>query len=161
MAPDDSVANAQYLTFKLDREVFAIDIARVREVLEFQSMTHVPGTPGFLRGVINLRGNVVPVIDMRLKLGLGMTEKSVDTCVVIAEVTIDGEGTVLGALVDSVEEVIDLDASHLAPPPAMGERTSSNVIQGMGRRGDRFFMILDLDSTFTGEDLRASAAAAC
>jgi purine-binding chemotaxis protein CheW len=161
MDPGDSVANAQYLTFKLDREVFAIDIAKVREVLEFQSMTHVPGTPGFLRGVINLRGNVVPVIDMRLKLGLGMTEKSVDTCVVIAEVSIDGESIVLGALVDSVEEVIDLDGSRLAPPPAMGDRTSCKVIQGMGKRGEQFIMILDLDSAFTGDDLRASAAAAC
>jgi purine-binding chemotaxis protein CheW len=161
MGPDDSVTNVQYLTFKLDHEVFAIDIAKVREVLEFQSMTQVPGTPGFLRGVINLRGNVVPVIDMRLKLGLGMTEKSVDTCVVIAEVTIDGESTVLGALVDSVEEVIDLDAGQLAPPPTMGDRASSKVIHGMGRRGEQFIMILDLDSTLSAEDLCASAAGAC
>jgi purine-binding chemotaxis protein CheW len=161
MGLDDSVTNAQYLTFKLDHELFAIDIAKVHEVLEFQSMTCVPGTPDFVRGVMNLRGNVVPVIDMRLRLGLSMTERSVDTCVVIAEVTVDGESTVLGALVDSVEEVIDLDAGHLAPPPAMAGRTSSKVIHGMGKRGEQFIMILDLDSTFTGEDLRASAAAAC
>src|SRR5512135_1019976 len=105
---------AQYLTFKLDQELFAVDIAKVREVLEFTSMTKVPRTPDFMRGVINLRGNVVPVVDMRLKLGLSMTEKTVDTCVVISEVAVDGESTVLGALVDSVQEVIDLDASKVS-----------------------------------------------
>lgn len=150
-------STSQYLTFKLDQELFAVDIAKVREVLEFTTMTKVPRTPDFMRGVINLRGNVVPVVDMRLKLGLTMTEKTVDTCVVISEVAVDGERTVLGALVDSVQEVIDLDASHVSPPPHMGSRIDASVIRGMGKREDQFIMILDLDRVFTADELRAAA----
>jgi purine-binding chemotaxis protein CheW len=165
MANDNAVASAQYLTFRLARELFAVDIMRVREVLEFDSMTLVPGAPSFMRGVINLRGSVVPVMDLRLKLGLAVTEKSVETCVVIAEVMVDGENTILGALVDAVQEVIDLDAAHVAPPPHMGDRVGSRVgsqvIRGMGRRDEQFIMILDFDSVFTGDELRASAAGTC
>ena len=150
-------STAQYLTFKLDQELFAVDIAKVREVLEFTSMTKVPRTPDFMRGVINLRGNVVPVVDMRLKLGLSITEKTVDTCIVISEVAVDGESTVLGALVDSVQEVIDLDASNVAPPPHMGSRVDTAVIRGMGKRDEQFIMILDLDRVFTAEELRSSS----
>lgn len=154
-----AISTSQYLTFKLDQELFAVDIGKVREVLEFTTMTKVPRTPDFMRGVINLRGNVVPVVDMRLKLGLTMTQKTVDTCVVISEVSVDGENIVLGALVDSVQEVLDLDASQVAPPPHLGSRIDASVIRGMGRRDEQFIMILDLDRVFTSEDLRASAAA--
>ncbi len=153
-------STSQYLTFKLDQELFAVDIGKVREVLEFTSMTKVPRMPDFMRGVINLRGNVVPVVDMRLKLGLTMTEKTVDTCVVISEVAVDGERTVLGALVDSVQEVIDLDASNVAPPPHMGSRVDAAVIRGMGKREEQFIMILDLDKVFTASELRSSSATA-
>jgi purine-binding chemotaxis protein CheW len=155
---ESSVAHStsQYLAFKLDQELFAVDIDKVREVLEFTSVTKVPRTPEFMRGVINLRGIVVPVVDMRLKLGLPMTEKTVNTCVVISEVAIDGERTVLGALVDSVQEVIELDASNIAPPPRMGNRVDTAVIRGMGKRNEQFIMILDLDRVFTAEDLRAA-----
>lgn len=151
---------SQYLTFKLDQELFAVDIGKVREVLEFTTMTKVPRTPDFMRGVINLRGNVVPVVDMRLKLGLTMTVKTVDTCVVISEVAVDGERTVLGALVDSVQEVIDLDSGNIAPPPHLGSRIDASVIRGMGKREDQFIMILDLDRVFTADELRSSTAAA-
>jgi len=152
-----ALATSQYLTFKLDRELFAVDIDKVREVLEFTSVTKVPRTPTFMRGVINLRGNVVPVVDMRLKLGLSMTEKTVDTCVVIAEVAINGEKMVLGALVDSVQEVIDLDSGNIAPPPHIGSRVDTTVIRGMGKRDDQFIMILDLDRVFTADELRAAS----
>jgi purine-binding chemotaxis protein CheW len=155
MEANAAMSSSQYLTFSLDHELFAVDIAKVREVLEFNSMTKVPRTPDFMRGVINLRGHVVPVVDVRLKLGLGMTPKTVDTCVVISEITVDGERTVLGALVDSVQEVIDLDSNHLAPPPHMGSRIDSTVIRSMGKRDDQFIMILDLDLVFAAEELRA------
>jgi purine-binding chemotaxis protein CheW len=154
MEAQTASAISQYLTFKLDQELFAVEIGRVREVLEFNTMTKVPRTPDFMRGVINLRGNVVPVVDVRLKLGLGMTDKTVETCVVISEIAVDGERTVLGALVDSVQEVIDLDSSHLAPPPHLGSRIDSSVIRGMGKRDDQFIMILDLDRVFTTQELR-------
>jgi len=160
MENQNAISTSQYLTFKLDQELFAVDIGKVREVLEFTTMTKVPRMPDFMRGVINLRGNVVPVVDMRLKLGLTMTEKTVDTCVVISEVAVDGERTVLGALVDSVQEVIDLDASNVAPPPHMGSRVDSAVIRGMGKREDQFIMILDLDKVFTATELRSSSTMA-
>ena len=160
MSTSSETSNSQYLTFKLDQELFAVDISKVREVLEFTTMTKVPRTPDFMRGVINLRGNVVPVVDMRLKLGLSMTERTVDTCVVISEISVDGERTVLGALVDSVQEVIDLDADNVAPPPHMGSRIDASVIRGMGKRDDQFVMILDLDRVFTADDLRSSNTSA-
>ena len=150
-----AMESSQYLTFKLDEELYAVDIAKVREVLEFTTVTKVPRTPDFMRGVINLRGNVVPVVDMRLKLGLTQTEKTVNTCVVIAEVDVDGEKTVLGALTDSVQEVIELDASQIVPPPRMGTRIDTGVIRGMGKRDDQFLIILDIDRVFTVADMRA------
>jgi purine-binding chemotaxis protein CheW len=160
MDADAATSISQYLTFKLDQELFAVDICKVREVLELSTMTKVPRTPDFMRGVINLRGSVVPVVDVRLKLGLGMTDRTVDTCVVIAEIAVDGERTVLGALVDSVQEVIDLDANHLAPPPHLGSRVDASVIRGMGKRDDQFIMILDLDRVFTVQEVRDSPTGA-
>jgi purine-binding chemotaxis protein CheW len=147
--------SSQYLTFKLDQELYAVDIAKVREVLEFTAVTKVPRTPDFMRGVINLRGNVVPVVDMRLKLGLTQTERTVNTCVVITEVDVDGERTVLGALADSVQEVIELDAAQIVPPPRMGTRIDTEVIRGMGKRDDHFLIILDIDRVFTADEVRA------
>src|SRR5512146_556150 len=88
----------QYLTYKLGDEVFALEISKVREVLDFTTVTKVPRTPEFMRGVINLRGNVVPVVDMRLKFGMSKTEKTVNTFIIIVEIVLDGDSTVLGAL---------------------------------------------------------------
>ena len=156
-ATDPTSSTGQYLTFTLDQERYAVDISRVREVLEFTSVTRVPRTPEFMRGMINLRGNIVPVIDLRLKLCLGRTERTVDTCVVITEVTIDGQPTVLGALADSVQEVIELDAASIAPPPRMGTRVSTDFIRGMARRDEHILVILDIDRVLSEEDLRAVA----
>lgn len=150
----------QYLTFRLDEELFALDIVKVREVLEFSSITRVPRTPDFMRGVINLRGNVVPVVDLKLKLGLSRTEKTIDTCVVITEVEVDGEKTVLGALADSVQEVLELDPSQIDPPPRMGTRIDTSCIRGMGKRDDQFLIILDIDRVLTSSELRAVAGVA-
>jgi purine-binding chemotaxis protein CheW len=147
--------SSQYLTFKLDQELYAVDIAKVREVLEFTTVTKVPRTPDFMRGVINLRGSVVPVVDMRLKLGLTQTERTVNTCVIITEVDVDGEKTVLGALTDSVQEVIDLDADQIVPPPRMGTRIDTGVIRGMGKRDEHFLIILDIDRVFSAADVHA------
>jgi purine-binding chemotaxis protein CheW len=146
---------SQYLTFRLDEEMFALDICKVREVLEFSGITRVPRTPDFMRGVINLRGNVVPVVDLKLKLGLARTEKTIDTCVVITEVEVDGEKTVLGALADSVQEVVELDPSQIDPPPRMGTRIDTSTIRGMGKREDQFLIILDIDHVLTASELRA------
>jgi len=145
----------QYLTFKLEEEVFALDIAKVREVLDFTTVTKVPRTPEYMRGVINLRGNVVPVVDMRLKFGMPITEKTVNTCVIITEVSVEGETTVLGAMADSVQEVLDLEPEQIEPPPRIGTKLNTEFIKGMGKRDDQFIMILDIDEIFTASELAA------
>jgi len=143
----------QYLTFKLGDEIYALDIGKVREVLDFTSATKVPRTPDFMRGVINLRGSVVPVVDLRLKFGMSLTEKTVNTCVIITEVTVDSDTTVLGALADSVQEVIDLAPTDISPAPKIGTRLRTEFIKGMGKRDDRFIIILDIDKVFSSDEL--------
>jgi purine-binding chemotaxis protein CheW len=143
----------QYLTFKLDEEVFALDIVKVREVLDFTKITKVPRTPDFMLGVINLRGSVVPVVDMRLKFGLSKTETTVNTCIIIVEIELDGEVTVLGALVDSVQEVMELDPDQIEPPPRIGTRLDTKFIKGMGKQGEGFLIIVEIDKVFSVEEL--------
>lgn len=143
----------QYLTFKLTEEVFAVDISKVREVLDFTTVTKVPRTPDFMRGVINLRGSVVPVVDMRLKFGMSQTEKTVNTCIIIVEISLDNETTILGALADSVQEVMDLEPDQIEPAPRIGARLRTEFIKGMGKKEDHFIMILDIDKIFSSEEL--------
>jgi len=153
MAAADTGEITQYLTFKLADEVFALDITKVREVLDFTTVTNVPRTPDFMRGVINLRGSVVPVVDLRLKFGMTRTESSVNTCIIITEVTVDNDTTVLGALADSVQEVLDLEPGSIAPAPKIGTKLRTEFITGMGRREDRFIIILDIDKVFSSDEL--------
>ncbi len=143
----------QYLTFKLEDEVFALDISKVREVLDFTTVTKVPKTPEFMRGVINLRGSVVPVVDLRLKFGMSRTEKTVNTCIIITEVTVDSETTVLGALADSVQEVMDLEPGQIEAAPKIGTRLNTEFIRGMGKRDNTFVIILDIDKVFSTDEL--------
>ncbi|MEI7638294.1 MAG: chemotaxis protein CheW [Syntrophus sp. (in: bacteria)] len=143
----------QYLTFKLEEEVFAVDVAKIREILDFTLATKVPGTPEFMRGVINVRGNVVPVVDMRLKFGLSMTEKTVDTCIVVMEIAVEDDKTILGALVDSVQEVFELEANQIEPPPRIGSRWRTEFIKGIGKRNEELIIILDIDRVFSSTEL--------
>jgi purine-binding chemotaxis protein CheW len=143
----------QYLTFTLGKEDFALDIGKVREVLDYTTITKVPRMPEFLRGVINLRGNVVPVIDLRYKLGMGTVKQTVDTCIVIVEIMIDDEMTHMGALADSVKEVIQLDPSQISPPPKLGIKINNEFIRGMGKQDEKFLMILDIDKVLTADEL--------
>jgi purine-binding chemotaxis protein CheW len=143
----------QYLTFQLDEEVFAIDVSNVREILEFTTVTKVPCTPEFMRGVINLRGSVVPVLDMRLKFGLTRTEKTVDTCIIVVEVSFEGETTIIGALVDSVQEVFELEPGDVEPAPNIGTQLKTEFIKGMGKRDNHFIIILDINRVFSTEEL--------
>src|SRR3984885_7984836 len=128
----------QYLTFKLGDEIFATDVAKVREVLDFTTITKIPRTPDFMSGVINLRGNVVPVVDLRLCFEMSKTEKTVNTCIVVVELLGDGESRVIGALADSVEEVIDLEPEQIQPAPKIGARIRTDFIKGMGKRDAQF-----------------------
>lgn len=143
----------QYLTFTLGDEVFALNIGKVREVLDYLTITKVPRMPEFLCGVINLRGNVVPVIDLRYKLGMGAIKQSVDTCIVIVEIMIDDEMIYMGALADSVKEVIALESGQISPPPKLGIKINNEFIRGMGKQDEKFLMILDIDKVLTTEEL--------
>jgi len=153
MSVTEITETRQYLTFKLSDEVFGIDVAKVREVLDFTSITKVPRTPDFMSGVINLRGNVVPVVDLRLCFEMSKTEKTVNTCIVVVEVILEGESTIIGALADSVEEVIDLEPNQIEPAPKIGVQIRTDFIQGMGKRDAQFIMILDIDRVFSAEEL--------
>ncbi|MGE5351081.1 MAG: chemotaxis protein CheW [Acidobacteriota bacterium] len=143
----------QYLTFKLGEEVFALDVSQVREILDFIKITKVPQTPEYMCGVINLRGSVVPVIDMRLKFGLAQIEATVNTCIVVVEVNIEQEKTVLGVLVDSVQEVFELEPGEIEAPPKIGTHLKTEFIKGMGKREDKFIIILDIDKIFSVSEL--------
>ncbi|MCK4910936.1 MAG: chemotaxis protein CheW [Thermodesulfovibrionales bacterium] len=149
----DAITAAQYLSFELDDEVFAIDITKVREVLEFVSVTKIPQTPDFMRGVINLRGGVVPVVDMKQKFGTGETEKKINTCVIITEVQLDDEPVVLGVMADSVDEVFSLDSEQIEPAPRIGTQLNTEFLMGMGKKDDKFVLILDIDRVFSADEL--------
>src|SRR5450432_2786504 len=155
MSVTEITETRQYLTFKLGGEVFATDVAKVREVLDFTNITKIPRTPDFMSGVINLRGNVVPVVDLRLCFEMSKTEKTVNTCIVVVEMFLDGESTVIGALADSVEEVIDLEPDQIQPAPRIGTKIRTDFIKGMGKRDGQFIMILDIDRVFSAEQLSA------
>jgi purine-binding chemotaxis protein CheW len=153
MVAEDMEQANQYLTFQLDDEVFAVEISKVREVLDFSDVTKVPQTPEFMRGVINLRGSVVPVVDMRLKFGMDGVEATVNTCIIIVEVVMDGEASVLGSLVDSVQEVLDIESSQIEPPPRIGTKLNTEFIRGMGKHNEEFVIILDIDKVFSADEI--------
>ena len=149
----EEINTNQYLTFRLGEEVFGLQIAKVREVLDYTSVTRVPQTPAFMRGVINLRGTVVPVVDMRLKFGLEETDWTVNTCIIIVEVELDNETTILGALADSVQEVMELGPEQIEPAPKIGTRLKTEFIKGMGKVAEKFVILLNIDRVFSSEEL--------
>lgn len=153
MGVTDITETRQYLTFKLGAETFAIEVAKVREVLDLTTITAIPKTPEFMAGVINLRGNVVTVVDLRLCFGMPKTENTRNTCIVVVEVRLDNESIVIGALADSVEEVINLEPEQIQPAPRMGTQLRTDFIQGMGKRDTQFIMILDIDRVFSAEEI--------
>ncbi|MFO1450375.1 MAG: chemotaxis protein CheW [Opitutaceae bacterium] len=144
---------AQYITFKLGDELFAINVTQVREVLDLSQITKVPTAPTYMRGVVNVRGSAIPVIDLRLKFGLPRTADSVTTRIVVMELTLDGESTVIGGIADSVHEVIELEAAQIKPPPTLAMRWRSEFIQGLGKRGDEFIILLDIAAVFSSDEL--------
>ena len=143
----------QYLTFLLGDETFSLEIGRIREVLDYTIITRVPRMPDYMQGVINLRGSVVPVVDLRLAFGMPPVLVSVNTCIIIVEATVGGEGMVLGLLADSVQEVIELERGSVQPAPRIGTRLDTGFITGIGRQDDRFVIILDIDRVFSHDEL--------
>jgi len=133
--------------------MFALHVGQVREILEFTHMTRIPQTPDYMRGVINLRDKVVPVIDMRTKFGLPTVAETVDTCIIIVHVQIEDEATMIGALVDSVQEVLELSPDQIEAPPRMGARLKTEFLHGMAKVEEHFAMILDIDRVFSSDEL--------
>jgi purine-binding chemotaxis protein CheW len=143
----------QYMTFKLGNEFFAIGVGQVREVLEVAHITRVPTAPPFMRGVVNVRGQATPVVDLRLKFGLSSAPDTVHTRIIVMELELDNEPVVLGGVADSVHEVIEIEPANVTPPPRIAMRWRTEFIQGMGRRGDDFIIILDVNALFCSDDL--------
>lgn len=144
-----------YLSFKLGDEVFATNVGKVLEILELTKITKVPKAPEYMRGVINLRGRVLPVVDTRIKFGLPVTPDTVNTCIVVLNIQIDNEELTVGALVDAVQEVLELSPEMISAPPGIGSKYRSEFIQGMGKVGEEFIMILDVDQVFSIDELQS------
>lgn len=147
----------QYLTFGLGEEVFALETGSVREVIELVPVTRIPKTPPFMRGVINLRGHAVPVVDLRIKFEMPKTQDTVNTCIIIVDVEVEGENCHMGAIVDSVREVFEMGSDQINPPPRMGTSIRADFIKGMGKQNEEFIMILDIGKVFSPEELQLMA----
>ncbi|MCL7489797.1 MAG: chemotaxis protein CheW [Desulfobulbaceae bacterium] len=160
MALLKSLEKRTYLTFQLEDEIFAVDVLHVHEVLEFTTVTKIPGVPDFVRGIINLRGMVVPVVDLRLKFGMTATEKSRSTCVIVLDVGSGENKTVIGALADSVKEVFEFEPGQVEPPPRIGTFSRADFIQGIGKREDQFIIILNINRVFSSDEVVLLGAAA-
>ena len=144
----------QYLTFILRGETFAIAILHIKEIMEYGQLTTVPMMPEFIGGVINLRGSVVPVVDLSARFGGKKTEITKRTCIVIIEVAVaEQESQVIGVIVDAVNEVLEIPSSEIEPPPTFGTKIQADFIQGMGKIDGRFVIILDVSKVLSTEDL--------
>ena len=143
----------QYLTFFVAQERYAIAILDVKEIIEVSQMTRVPMTPDYIRGVINLRGNVVPVVDLCARLGKGRCEVTKRSCIVLVEVESKGERQQLGMLVDEVNEILEIPTSHMQPAPDFGTDIRTDFIQAMGRVDDVFMILLNINHVLSVEEL--------
>jgi purine-binding chemotaxis protein CheW len=141
------------LSFSLNEEVFAIDVSKVINILEMSHITKIPKAPPYMKGVINLRGTVLPVIDLRTKFGLPEKETTIDTSIIVLSIEVSGEPVLVGALVDAVKEVLELKSEDIAPTPSIGTKYNSGVVEGMWRANQNFIMILDIDKVFSTEEV--------
>jgi purine-binding chemotaxis protein CheW len=142
-----------YLSFRLSDEIFALNVSKVINILEMSRITKIPKAPVFMKGVINLRGTVLPVIDLRIKFGFPEVEATVDTSVIVVSIDTNDEAVLVGVLVDGVKEVLELKTEEIAESPNIGSKYNSGFIEGMWRTGDQFMMILDIDKVFSVDDI--------
>lgn len=152
MSTEEAVTQS-YLTFRLDEELFAVSVSKVLEILEIRQITKVPKTPVYMRGVLNLRGSVLPVIDTKFKFGMNKTEDTIDTCILVLTIEMDGENLTIGTLVDAVQEVIEIDTKQIGLPPSIGSKYRSDFIKGMIKLNEQFIMLVDLDKIFNSEEM--------
>ena len=141
-----------YLTILLDNEFLALEVAQVREVQDMCPITRVPNTLKYMRGVINLRGSVIPVIDLRLKFGLSATKETIDSRIVVIEINLDESETVVGMLSDSVHDVIDIADDQIDTSPLMGDQWRTDFIRGIGKHNDQFILMLDINRVFSATE---------
>ena len=159
-----SAAKAQagkYLTFKLDAEEYGLEILKVQEIIKMMDITRVPRTPAFVRGVINLRGKVIPVVDLRLKFGMASHDNTDKTCVIVVQVSqanAAGGAITMGTLVDEVSEVLDISSGQIEPAPEFGAAVDTAFILGMGKVAKKVVMLLDIDKVLSSGELAATAA---
>ncbi len=142
-----STLGGKYLTFKLAGEEYGLEILKVREIIKIMDITAVPQMPGYVKGVVNLRGKVIPVIDLRLRFGMAEAEHTEETCIIVVNV-----GTEMGVVVDTVQEVLDIADQQIEPPPALGSDVDTHFILGMGKVGERVKILLDIDRVLTGDE---------
>ena len=142
-----------YLSFKLGDEEFAAHASKVLNILELSKITAVPQAPEYMKGVINLRGTVLPVIDTRMKFGMSPTEYTNNTCIIVMDIVVENESVKLGALVDAVQAVLEIEPSQIMPAPSIGSRYRSEFIDGVTSIDEKFVMILDMDAIFSSDDL--------
>lgn len=143
----------QYVTLGIDRDVFAVPVAMVQEILDRRDVARLPHAPAYLLGIIDVRGHSVPVVDLRVKLGLPPAPATSSTRILVLEVTVAGRALVLGLLADRVFEVTALDGERLEPPPEIGVRWRSDYITGVGRRRDGFVVVFDVSRLFADDEL--------
>lgn len=153
MGSDIQSGGAQYLTFLLDGKIFAFDVLKTREVLSYTNITPIPCTPVYVAGVLNLRGSVVTVMNFRTKFGMNSAAITDDSAIIIVEANYEGEMVVVGALVDAVKGVLRFEHGQIEPPPKVGMRLSTELINGIGKRDSDFVVILNVDKAFSEEDL--------
>lgn len=142
-----------YLTFKLGDEIFGANVAKILNILEMTKITKVPKSPSFMKGVINLRGSVLPLIDTRIKFDLGETAYTTNTCILVLDIDLSGESVHVGALVDSVLEVIEIEDDKIQPPPSIGSKYKSEFIEGIAKINDEFIMLLNMDLIFSTQEI--------
>jgi len=151
----DELASRRYLTFSLRKEVFAVPVAPIREIIEYPGVTEIPLAPDFLRGVINLRGSVVPLIDIAARFGRGVSEITWRTCVIIFESSQeDALHQLLGIMVDTVYEVVDVPAAQIEPRPEFGTAMRTEFVDGMINRNGKFIIVLDVDKVLNAHELK-------
>ncbi|TCO06824.1 chemotaxis protein CheW [Natronoflexus pectinivorans] len=152
MSNNDANKNNSYLSFRLGEEIFALHVSKVHKILEVTNITEVPRSPDYMKGVINLRGNVLPVVDARVKFGMSPIEKTKSTSILVTEINVGGEDVMVGLMVDGVHSVLKLESEDLLPPPNIGNRYRSEFISNMARVKDKFFIVLNMDAVFSSED---------
>jgi purine-binding chemotaxis protein CheW len=145
----------KYLTFKLGPEDFGIGILKVQEIIGMLAVTRMPRTPAYVRGVVNLRGKVIPVLDLRLKFGMDTREDTERTCIIVVQLQSSGSEITMGIIVDEVSEVLDVAASQIEPPPSFGSSVDVSFIMGMGKVGQKVVQLLDADRILMRQELEA------